>query len=207
MPFSEEEIVLISALNQYVFCPRRCALIHVEGAFVQNYHTLQGTLEHGDADVPGYEIRNGARVVRALPLSSMKYGLSGKADWVEFRDSVPYPVEMKHGARRAWENDDVQLCAQALCLEESLGVACPMGAIYHVASRRRREVDFDENLRDMTVETVGKVRQMLASLAVPPAQLLPHCDGCSLHGACLPELSGNRLEIAAKKLFKPLPWT
>ena len=207
MRFSDEEIVLISALNEYTFCPRRCAFKHVEGVFTPNVHTLLGTLEHENADMPGYEIREGIKVLRALPLSSERLGLSGKADWVEMRDSIPYPVEMKHGIRRVFDNDDIQLCAQALCLEEMMGVACPTGSIYHVKSRRRREVVFDTGLRDLTEKTIGEVRSLLWARVVPEAVLLPKCDGCSLRQVCMPEVSRSRVFRAQKTLFEPVPWT
>src|SRR6266851_4889275 len=145
---AEEEIepLALSALNHLLFCERRCALIHIEGVFVENAFTLQGGLLHEAADTPGYETRSEVRVVRALPLYSRRLGLSGKADIVEFTGQrgggTPCPVDYKRGARRRWDNDDVQLCAQAICLEEMLKVDVPRGAIFHAASKRRREVEF-----------------------------------------------------------------
>lgn len=207
MSFQEEEIVLISALNQYAFCPRRCALMYVEGTFVHNHHTLSGTFEHEGADQSGYEVREGVKVLRALPLSSERLGLSGKADWVEMRDGVPYPVEMKHGARRAFDNDDIQLCAQALCLEEMMGMGCPMGAIYHIKSRRRREVQFDQTLRVLTKKTIGEVRNLIRERVIPKAVYHPKCEGCSLNAVCMPELDGNRVNKARKSVFEPSLWT
>ena len=171
MLFPEEEIVLVSALNEYAFCPRRCAFKHVEKVFTPNVHTISGTIEHENTDVPGYEVRDGVKILRALSLSSEKLGLSGKADWVEMRDGLPYPVEMKHGIKRAWDNDDIQLCAQALCLDEMMGVTCPMGAIYHSKSRHRREGifggrnqplaphDYDRCSRDIPARSVGAARE------------------------------------------------
>jgi len=207
MSFFEDEIILISALNQYAFCPRRCALMYVEGTFVHNHYTLLGTLDHEGADAPGYEVRESVKVLRALPLSSDRLGLSGKADWVEMRDSIPYPVEMKHGPRRAFDNDDIQLCAQALCLEEMMGVACPTGSIYHVKSRRRREVAFDTGLRELTEKTIGEVRSLLRTRVVPEAVLLSKCEGCSLRKVCMPEINRSRVSRAQKTLFEPVPWT
>jgi CRISPR-associated exonuclease Cas4 len=205
--FSEDDIILISALNQYAFCPRRCALMHVEGTFIHNHYTLLGTLEHEGADAPGYEVRQGVKVLRAVALSSERLGLSGKADWVEMRDGIPYPVEMKHGPRRAFGNDDIQLCAQAFCLEEAMSVECPRGAIYHVQPRRRREVEFDAALRELTEKTVMEVRNLIRIRAVPEARLQPKCEGCSLRQACMPEAGGGRVAAAWKKLFEPAPWT
>lgn len=193
---NEQEPVLISALNQYVFCPRRCALMHVEGIWRDNEHTVAGTLLHDHADSPGYETGEGVTILRALPLGSVRYGLAGKADIVELRpdncgNDVPAPVEYKKGKRRRFDNDDVQLCAQALCLEEMFACEVPLGYVYHAQSRRRREVIFDWRLRAETVRVIEAVRQMLTRGVTPAADLQPRCDGCSLRGVCLPEISGG----------------
>lgn len=183
------KIISISALNQYAFCPRRCALMFIEGTWSDNEHTAKGAILHNHTDEPGYETDGAARVVRALPLYSEKYGLSGKADIVEFRRDEIIPVEYKKGRKRQFENDDIQLCAQGLCLEEMFGAAVGRGFIYHAASRRRREVFFDELLRGETVRTIEAVRHLLSADIVPAAHLKPRCDGCSLRNVCLPELS------------------
>ncbi len=194
----EAEPILISTLNDYVFCPRRCALKQIEGYWGDNVHTTAGTLLHEHADAPGYESGEGVTILRALPLVSERYGIAGKADIVEFRpdhggNDVPAPVEYKKGKRRRFDNDDVQLCAQALCLEEMFACEVPTGYIYHAQSRRRREVIFDWQLRAETVRVIEAVRQMLTQGVTPPAELLPRCDGCSLRGVCLPEISGGTL--------------
>jgi len=186
----EREVIAISALNQYVFCPRRCALIHVEGIWRDNEHTVVGSLLHDHADEPGYETDEGVTLLRALPLYSERHGLTGKADIVELHDGEPVPVEYKKGRRRRFENDDIQLCAQALCLEEMFACEVSRGFIYHAASRRRREVLFDWRLREETAATIKSVREMLAAGRVPAAELKPRCDGCSLRGVCMPELTG-----------------
>jgi CRISPR-associated exonuclease Cas4 len=187
------EGVPISALNQYVFCPRRCALMHVEGIFTENEHTILGSLLHDHADEPGYgyETEEGVVLLRALPLFSDQYGLTGKADVVELRGGRPVPVEYKKGKKRPFENDDVQLCAQALCLEEMFSVDVPEGCIYHAASKRRRRVLFTPELRAETVGAIEAVRTLLAAGRVPPAVLMPRCDGCSLRPICMPELTGS----------------
>lgn len=199
---TESEPVLISALNEYVFCPRRCALKYVEGYWADNEHTAAGTLLHDHADLPGYETDAGVTILRAVPLFSERYGLSGKADIVEVRKvkdgagkrKVYTPVEYKKGKRRKWDNDDVQLCAQAFCLEEMFSVTVPEGFIYHAGSKRRRKVSFDESLRSETRRTIEAVRALIANREVPPAVLKPRCDGCSLRSVCLPELT----QIAAR---------
>jgi CRISPR-associated exonuclease Cas4 len=200
----EVEPLPLSALNHLLYCERRCALIHIEGVFVENAFTLQGGLLHETADTPGYETRSGVRVVRALPLYSRRLGLSGKADIVEFTRATPCPVDYKRGARRRWDNDDVQLCAQALCLEEMLRVEVPSGAIFHAASKRRREVEFTAELRVATIRAVARLHELIRLARIPAAVLKPQCEGCSLKAICLPELA-ERAEIvraAGRHLFE-----
>lgn len=196
------EDVLLSALNHYLYCERRCALIHVEGVFRENTFTVEGSLRHEAADTPGYETEPGVRVTRALPVFSTELGLSGTADIVEFRGGVPYPVEYKRGKRRAWDNDDVQLCAQALCLEEMFQSRVEEGAVFHAASRRRRKVLFGEPLRRLTRDTVEAVRRLLMERKLPRAVYKPQCEGCSLRPECLPELTGAVVERAARELLR-----
>lgn len=188
-PHAAAEPVLISALNQYVFCPRRCALMHIEGIWRDNEHTTVGSLLHDHADKPGYEAGKGVTILRALPLRSIRYGVAGTADIVEMREGAPAPVEYKKGRRRQFDNDDIQLCAQGLCLEEMFACEVPAGYIYHAASKRRREVIFDWRLRQQTEAAIASVRELLASGHAPTAELKPRCDGCSLRGVCLPELT------------------
>lgn len=204
----EQEIVSISALNQFVFCARRCALMHVEGIWQDNQHTVIGSLLHEHADAPGYETGEGVTLLRALPLYSARHGLAGKADIVELRpdrfgNDVPAPVEYKKGKRRRFDNDDVQLCAQALCLEEMFACEVPIGFIYHAASKRRREVIFDWQLRAETARTIQAVRELLASAEIPAAELKPRCEGCSLRGVCLPELTSVE---AGKSDYSQMLW-
>lgn len=199
----EVEPITIAALNQYVFCPRRCALMFVEGIWADNEHTALGTLLHDRTDLPGYETAEGVTLLRALPLFSERYGLSGKADIVEVRSAPTFrrvvdskepglaptqtadmsvsskeyaPVEYKKGRRRKWDNDDVQLCAQAFCLEEMFSVTVPEGFVYHASSKRRRKVIFDETLRSETKGTIEAVKTLIANREVPPALLKPRCD-------------------------------
>lgn len=187
---AERDTVMISALNQYVFCPRRCALMHIDGIWSDNEHTVVGTLLHDHADTPGYETDGDTTLLRAVPLYSTRLGLAGKADIIELRNGEPAPVEYKKGKRRRFDNDDIQLCAQAFCLEEMFACEVAVGYVYHAASRRRREVLFDWRLRAETEAAIAAVRRLLAAGRVPPAVLAPRCDGCSLRQVCLPELTG-----------------
>lgn len=182
--------VTISSLNQYAYCPRRCGLIYQEQIFEDNIYTIEGTDLHQQVDTVGSHAQS-VPVETALRLWSKALGLTGIADVVEWHDSVPYPVEYKRGKRHKWVNDDLQLCAQALCLEEMLGVAVPRGAIYHAKSRRRREVMLTEALREQTRRTIEAVRRLiLATQLPPPTEHRERCEGCSLQEQCLPALYG-----------------
>jgi CRISPR-associated exonuclease Cas4 len=203
------EPVLVSWLNEYLFCHRRLALKAIEGVWDENAYTLEGSLLHDRADTPGVEERPGVRIARALPLFSTRLGLTGKADIVEFHrqpdgSETPYPVDYKRGRRRTWDNDDVQLCAQGLCLEEMLGRPVPAGAVFHAGSKRRREVVFDAALRALTERTIEEVRALLAAGRVPPAVLKPRCDGCSLRETCMPEVTEHpdRVARVAHQVFQ-----
>ena len=187
------EPILLSALNHYSYCPRRCYLIHAESEYEHNIHTARGVAEHACVDIDRYETGFGRRLVTGLPLWSERIGLLGKADLVEFSaDGVPYPVEYKHGARKKWLNDDLQLAAQALCLEEMTGKPVAKGAIYHHSSRRRREVVIDAALRALVLQTAAAVRDLLAGGQIPAPLNDARCKECSLKDRCQPEVMTAR---------------
>ncbi len=180
----------ISALNQYSYCARRCALIYVEGQFSDNLHTQRGKAEHERVDRSAHITRrDGARVEYALPIWSDRLGLIGKCDVVEFwPDGLIYPVEYKHGPRRAWLNDDLQVAAQAICLEEMFDCAITEGAIFHAASKRRREVKFTPSLRQQLEDCIAELRAMLERGKLPPpTDDVRRCAGCSMNDICQPE--------------------
>jgi CRISPR-associated exonuclease Cas4 len=210
-----DDLIPLSALNALLYCDRRAALRHLDGLYVHNEHTRLGEIGHGRADKAGFERRRGVRTERGLWLASRRLRLYGRADLVEFRRpggikprgkpvvEIPLPVEYKRGHARRWDNDDVQLCAQALCLEEMLGVAIPEGAVYHAKSRERRAVAFDAALRARTEAAVVRLHDLLAATTAPPAVLKPRCRGCSLRGHCLPEAFAHprRMQALARGLF------
>jgi CRISPR-associated exonuclease Cas4 len=198
------EPIAISALQHWSYCPRQCALIHIEQQFDENVHTLRGRAVHARVDQPSVEVSKDRRIERAMPLWSERLGLIGKADAVEFSpDGNAYPIEYKHGPRRKRLHDELQLAAQALCLEEMLGIAVPLGAIYHATSKRRREVAIDAPLRAETLAAIIAVRVMLASEKLPPPFNDARCKQCSLIAACQPELADlrSRCQRAAQSLF------
>lgn len=187
--WDEAAIVPISALEHYAYCPRQCALIHLEQTFEENVYTLRGYALHERVDEMHTELEDGVRYEYALPLWSVRLGLIGRADVVEFLpDGTPFPIEYKSGKRRVKYHDDVQLCAQALCLEEMLGIAVPKGAIYYHSSRRRREVMFTEQLRALTLQLIEATRQMLIAGITPPPVNDARCPDCSLIQLCMPDL-------------------
>jgi CRISPR-associated exonuclease Cas4 len=180
----------VSALNQYAYCPRRCGLIYLEGQFSDNVHTQRGNAEHAAVDrIAHTTTRSGARVEYALPIWSDALCLIGKCDVVEFwPDGTVLPVEYKHGPRRAWLNDDIQLAAQAMSLEEMLNVEVERGAIFHATSKRRREVKIDAALRSHVEAAVKDIRSMIACTTLPaPTADARRCRECSLRDICQPE--------------------
>ena len=208
MPEAIDPIPL-SALQHWCYCPRQCALIHVDQMFTENLHTLRGQAVHKLVDQPGVETRAGLRIERALPVWSDRLGLIGKADVVEFEaDGTPHPVEYKHGNRNkaAWISgcDDLQLAAQALCLEEMTGRAVPRGAIYYATSKRRRAVPITADLRRRVEDVTAAVRVQIDAGELPLPINDTRCKQCSLIEACQPSLgAGGALATEQTHLFDP----
>lgn len=200
------ESIALSALNQYSYCPRRCALIFMDHEFVDNIHTQRGTEEHDRADQTFHVCdAEGVRLEYALPVWSRRLGLSGRCDVVEFHpDGTVYPVEYKHGKKQKWLNDDLQLAAQAICLEEMLNISIERGAIFHKASMHRREVEFSQELRAIVEETAAAIHSLLASGLLPPPINNQRCPECSLKETCLPAVVADKKRIgkASRELFE-----
>ncbi|AVR89903.1 CRISPR-associated protein Cas4 [Thauera aromatica] len=189
----EDDLIPISALQHYLYCPRQCALIHVERLWAENRQTAEGRLFHDRADKPMVERRHGVRTVTAMPLSNAELGIAGVADAVEFHSSdegeCPYPVEYKRGRPKAHRADKVQLCAQALCLEAMFGVKVVEGALFYGTPRRRQVVVFDDALRSLTLAVIRDTRIMIAAGRTPTATYdAGRCDACSLIDLCQPRL-------------------
>ena len=186
--WSDDDLIMVSALEHWSYCHRQCALIHIEQTFDENLYTLRGRTVHQQVDEVESVSEHGVRVERAMSIWNKRLGLIGKADVVEFHDDVPYPVEYKHGSRRQREHDDLQLCAQAICLEEMTGQVVPRGAIFHHKSRRRREVIFTPELRRQVEEAVIAIRSLLADKRLPPPVNDQRCEKCSLKESCMPQV-------------------
>ena len=202
---AERETLPLSLLNDFLYCPRRAALKGIEGIRLENKHTVLGDIVHEHADLPGYEAAKGVTLLRALLVWSERLGLSGKCDVVEqHADGSLVPIEYKKGKRRAFENDDAQLCAQALCLEEMFRRPIGRGAVFHAASKRRREVEFTPELRILVERSLEELRGLLDSQRVPPAVFKPACEECSLFEICLPKAvsEDSRAQRLARQLFQ-----
>lgn len=185
-PAAEDALVPVSALQHFLFCPRQCALIHVERIWVEDVATAEGRLMHERVDGGRPDRRTGVRTVRGLVLRSFAHGLAGKADAVEFHGKTPYPVEYKRGRPKAHRADEVQLCAQGLCLEEMFGVPVPEGALFYGQTRKRKTVPFDAELRALTARVASECRAMIVAGRTPPPHETPACRHCSLARECYP---------------------
>jgi CRISPR-associated exonuclease Cas4 len=193
----EDALIPLSALQHFLFCPRQCALIHVEQLWAEDAATAEGRALHERADAGHTESKQGVKILRALALRSFALGVSGKADVVEMHGATPYPVEYKRGRPKAHRADEVQLCAQAICLEEMFGQSVLLGALFYGATRRRMEVVFDEPLRALTQDIAARTRDMLASGRTPPPEYKPACEACSLREICAPKPLQKPPHIAA----------
>ena len=178
----------ISALQHWLFCPRQCALIHVERLWEENRLTAEGRVLHERADAGRPESRRGVRILRSVQIASSRLGLHGVADVVEIHETRPYPVEYKRGRPKAHRADEVQLCAQAICLEEMTAQSVPEGALFYGARQRRTVVSFDCGLRTLTKRVAAELRNWLSEAVLPaPAYDPARCDACSLNGLCCPQ--------------------
>ena len=199
--------VMLSALQHYAFCPRRCALIYLEQDWEENGLTAQGRLMHETAHSASSRMRDGVKVATDLELRCSRLGLHGRADVVEFRRGAgawaPYPVEYKKGRKLSGTDaDEVQLCAQALCLEEMLATVIPEGSLFYGEARRRHVVAFSEALRARTEEVALAVRAMLEAQATPAPILRSWCNACSLNRRCLPEILDRRASAYVTRLCR-----
>ncbi len=185
--FTEDDLLPISALQHLLYCPRQCALIHLERLWSENRLTVEGRQLHQRADSKTHETRPGIRIARSLQLRSYTLGLYGVADVVEFRPNcAPYPVEYKRGRPKSTQVDQVQLCAQALCLEEMLHTTIPAGALYYGKTRRRVEIPMDSDLRALAAKTAADLHALLNSGHTPSAMRDDKCERCSLLNLCMP---------------------
>jgi CRISPR-associated exonuclease Cas4 len=200
---SEWDLIPLSALQHYLYCPRQCALIHVEQLWSENQFTAEGRILHDATSEARIETRRGVRTVTAMPIASRRLGVLGIADVVEMhKDDAdrwrPFPVEHKRGKAKAHRADEVQLCAQAMALEEMFAVDVVDGALFYGETRRRLGVAFDSALRRLTVRVAAEARAMIRVGMTPPATFEKRkCGACSLADLCRPKQLFERRSAAA----------
>lgn len=200
---AEGDLIPLSALQHFLYCPRQCALIHVEQAWAENRFTAEGRVLHEATAEAGTEKRRGVRVVTAMPLVSRRLGVSGIADLVEMHKSddgrwLPFPVEYKRGKLKKHRADEVQLCAQAFALEEMFDVTLSEGALFYGETRRRVAVPLDAALRDLCQDVAFQTRTLLAGQTTPPAVYAKSkCANCSLVELCQPKRLSRQLPASA----------
>lgn len=198
--YCDDDFLQLSVLQHFIFCQRQCAMIHIEQVWSENLFTAEGRIMHENVHEEQFERREGVRIERGMPLRSEKLGLNGKSDVVEFHKSkdgpLLFPVGYKRGKPKMNDCDKVQLCAQALCLEEMLCVQIPAGAIFYGKTRHRLDVVFDESLRKETEEAVIKAHEFIRAGKTPKPEYSKKCKSCSLVSVCMPETFEHRLSVA-----------
>lgn len=201
MAYSEENFLPLSGLQHFLFCRRQWALIHIEQQWAENIRTAEGRVMHERAHREETEKRGNKLTVRALRIRSAQLGLSGQCDVVEFIASeegtplpgregqfTPYPVEYKRGKSKPTDEDRVQLCAQAMCLEEMLACSVPEGALFYGENRRREVVRFADELRKTVADVAAEMHAMYKRAYTPKVKTGTFCRSCSLSEICLPKL-------------------
>ena len=189
-----EPVIPISAIEHFAYCPRQCALIHCDGVWSDNAHTVRGTRAHRRVDSGQHRTERGRRVLRGIPLWSESLGLSGRADAVEMDGVAVRPVEYKSGVRHGIAAD-LQLCAQAMCLEEMLGIDVPLGSIWYGGPRRRVEVEFTDTLRARMMVAIDAIREQLLTGVLPDAVNDERCTECQLLHHCLPGVTNSTRKV------------
>lgn len=194
--YTEDDFVMISALQHYIFCQRQCGLIHVDDVWQENLFTVRGNILHEKVDTDTYETRGTIKTVRGLRVHSFRLGIVGRCDVVEFRETKSgeevMPVEFKAGQPKEDTSDKVQLCAQVLCLEEMLNTQISKGAFFYGKIRRRNIVEIDNELRKQTEDIIASVREIITKKIIPSAEYSSKCRNCSLISICQPKALNKR---------------
>lgn len=186
-----DDYIPIAALNQYVYCPHRCWRMFCLGGFVENQYTIEGTSLHDRVHTLGEGQREDIWQIRAVWLKSERYRLIGKSDLIEENDGQWMPIEYKRGSRGEFNNDALQVCAQALCIEEMTGRPVTIGYVYYAQSHQRQPVEMTNQLRQQTIAAIAAVTHILNTGEMPPAVYSPRCQGCSLYSQCLPKAAAK----------------
>ena len=198
--YTEDDLIQLSSLQHFMYCERQCALIHIEQIWSENLFTAEGRIMHDKADSNKFESRGNVRIDYSVPLRSLRLGLIGKADVVEFHKHgdkwIPFPVEYKRGKPKIDDCDKVQLCAQAICLEGMLNVEIPEGALFYGQTHHRHDVIFDKALRMETEDAAKKVHALIESGITPKAEYSKKCERCSLLEVCMPKTCGKSKSVS-----------
>ncbi|MFI3226032.1 MAG: CRISPR-associated protein Cas4 [Clostridia bacterium] len=206
MEYNEQDFLMISGIQHFLFCKRQWALIHIENGWVDNIHTVEGDIMHEKVhDSTKNELRKDIFTTRGMNIFSKKLGVSGQCDVVEFRQSndginlqnksgkwIPYPIEYKKGSSKITDIDRVQLCAQAMCLEEMLCCEIDQGALFYGETRKREVVDFDNELRDLVANLFSQMHELYKKGYTPKVKTTKSCNACSLKEICVPKLMRNK---------------
>lgn len=206
--YTEDDFIMISALQHYVYCPRQCGLIHVDDVWQENLFTTRGNILHEKVDTDTYETRGNVKTVRGLRIHSFYYGIVGRCDVIEFVENnigkEIIPVEFKSGEPKNDISDKVQLCAQVLCLEEMLNTKITHGTLFYGKIRRRNKIEIDEQLRSQTKDIINSVREMISNQKVPVAEYNAKCRNCSLQSICQPKaMNPRKVKTYIKGLYSP----
>jgi CRISPR-associated exonuclease Cas4 len=184
---NETDYIPIAALNQYAYCPHRCWRMFCAGEFIDNQYTIEGTSLHDRVHTQGEGHREETWQIRAIWLKSERYKLIGKSDLIESQSGQFYPVEYKRGRKGEWDNDELQVCAQALCLEEMTGQTVKTGHLYYANSHQRQPVEISAELRENAIATIQSVTALLETGLMPKPTYTQRCKGCSFSSQCLPK--------------------
>lgn len=199
--YSEDDFLQLSALQHFVFCPRQCALSYIEQVWEENLLTAEGGIMHKRCHEEESQTRNGVRIERGLRLFSRRLGLVGMADVVEFskpragEKAVPFPVEYKHGKPKTNNCDKIQLCGQAICLEEMMDISVPCGAIFYGKTRHRIDVVFDAALRQETEDASNRLHEFIRLGVTPKPEYSKKCESCSLIAICMPKVLSQNYSV------------
>jgi len=194
--YTESELLPISALQHIVFCERQCALIHLEQVWIENQFTAEGRLLHERTHSQESENRRKKHTERGMPIRSLELGISGMADIIEYNENnMPYPIEYKRGRPKVKNMDEIQLCAEAMCIEEMIGVRLNEGALFYGKTRRRKTIIFNDELRTQTKNAAKRLHELISKGTTPSPIYTQKCRRCSFYDLCKPKFFSKKHNV------------